>query len=102
VASDYLHYLGETGKPIKQTVSRLLHLKDVYGEKSLLYALEKALKLKISGADYVENLLYREITPEKEHIPVELKNPDLNDIRLSVPSLAEYDATAAKKGRKND
>lgn len=103
VASDYLHYLGETGKPIKHTVSRLLHLKDVYGEKSLLYALEKALKLKISGADYVENLLYREITPEKEHIPVELKNPDLNDIRLSVPSLAEYDATATKKnGRKND
>ena len=98
-ASDYLEALVEAGQPIKKNISRLLHLKDEYGVPSLLYSIRKALTLKAYGADYIENILYQEMTPVRVHDPVKLRNDDLNRIRLSMPSLAEYDAIAVKRSR---
>jgi hypothetical protein len=52
---------------------------------------------KAYGADYIENILYQEMTPQNHHQPVKLKDEDLNRIRLIEPSLAEYDAFILKR-----
>ena len=102
VAADYLEALPATGRPLQKTVSRLLDLRDRYGTKSVVYALNKALTRKLFGAEYVENILHQEMTPEIDHPPVVLKTEALNEIRLPSPSLEEYDAHAVRRNRKND
>lgn len=99
-AADYLEKLADSGQPIKKNVASLLKLFDEYGVSSLLYGLQKALSKKLYGADYVENILYQEMTPTTCHPPVKLKKQDLNEIRLTTPSLAEYDAMAVKRRKK--
>jgi transposase len=99
-AVDYLEKLTEASQPLKKTVAHLLQLQDKYGASSLIYALRKALAHKLYGSEYVENILYQEMTPTVHHRPVALKNEDLNQIRLSQPNLAEYDALALSRRKK--
>jgi len=101
-AADYLEKLADAGQPIKKNIARLLKLFDEYGQSSLLYGLQTALNKKLYGADYVENILYQEMTPATCHQPVKLKQQDLNEIRLSAPCLEEYDALALKRRKDND
>jgi transposase len=96
-AVDYFKALVETKQPIKKSVLKLLALKDEYGSASLLYAIQKATTFKAFGADYIENILYQEMTPKHQHPPVKLKNDALNRIRLTQPSLADYDADVLKR-----
>lgn len=91
-ARHYLQALADAGRPIKKTVSKLIDLKDEYGETSLIHAIKKAITYNAWGADYIENILYQEMTPHKHHPPVRLKDEALNRIRLTQPSLADYDA----------
>ena len=100
-ARDYLDALTEARQPIKKNVSRLLSLKDEYGAPSLLYAIKKSLAHKAYGAGYIENILYQEMTPKNHHQPVKLKDQTLNQIRLTEPSLADYDTHILKR-RNND
>jgi transposase len=100
-ARDYLEALAEARQPIKKNVSRLLCLKDEYGVPSVIEAIKKALDHKAYGADYVENILYQEMRPKNHHQPVKLKDQGLNQIRLTEPSLADYDAHILKR-RGND
>jgi hypothetical protein len=102
IAADYLEKLFSANKPIEKSVSKLLALKDEYGEAGLRFALEKALLKNLIGVDYIENILYQEMTPEVRHPPVILKDETLNDIRLTSPSLAEYDAVALQRKRNDD
>jgi transposase len=97
---EFLGGLSQSDQPIKKQVVALLNLKDQYGIQSLSWAILKALKHGAFGADYIENILYQEMTPTSEHDPVHLKNDALNRIRLSEPSLHDYDAIALKRGRK--
>lgn len=101
-ARDYLDALARAQLPIKKNVSKLLALKDQYGTPSLFFALEKALKHKAMGAEYIENILYQEMTPQNTHPPVKLKDEALNRIRLNEPSLADYDAFILKRRKKHD
>lgn len=101
-AEDYLEAIASSGQPIKKNVTRLLSFKDEYGALSLIYAIKKALQYKAYGADYIENILYQEMTPQKLHQPVKLKDDALNRIRLSEPCLADYDSYALIKRRNND
>ena len=101
-ALNYLEALVEAQQPIKKNVSRLLSLKDEYGVISLVYAIKKALVHKAYGADYIENILYQEMTPKNHHQPVRLKDEALNRIRLTEPSLAEYDAYILKRRHNDD
>ena len=96
-AVDYLAALVDARQPIKKNVARLLRIKDRYGAVSLIGAIRKAMAHKAYGADYIENILYQEKTPQKNHPPVKLKNEKLNNIRLPEPSLADYDAYILKK-----
>jgi len=101
-ALHYLEALVEAKQPIKKNVSRLLSLKDEYGVISLIHAIKKALVHKAYGADYIENILYQEMTPQNHHQPVRLKDEALNRIRLAEPSLAEYDAYILKRRHNDD
>ena len=96
-AVDYLKALLEAKQPIKKSVLKLLKLKDEYGSASLLYAIQKATSFKAYGADYIENILYQEMTPQHHHQPVKLKDDALNRIRLTQPCLADYDADVLKR-----
>jgi transposase len=96
----YLEALSRARQPIKKNVSKLLSLKDDYGAASVIYAIKKALIHNAIGADYIENILYQEMTPKKHHPPVRLKKEALNRIRLPEPSLVEYDAHAIKRSKK--
>jgi len=99
-ALEYLQAFVNAKLPIKKNVSKLLSLKDEYGAASVVYAIKKALVHNAIGADYIENILYQEMTPRKNHPPVRLKNEALNKIRLPEPSLVEYDAHVLKKRKK--
>ena len=101
-AVDYFKALVEAGQPIRKNVVKLLHLKDEYGAAGLLYAIQKAAAFNAYGADYIENILYQEMTPKYHHPPVKLKNDTLNRIRLTQPSLADYDAYVVKRRKSND
>jgi hypothetical protein len=96
-AADYLMALAEAGQPIKKNVAKLLLLKDQYSIGPLIGAIAKAIIHKAYGADYIENILYQDHKPQKQHLPVKLKNEALNQLRLSEPSLAEYDAYILKR-----
>ena len=99
-AVDYLEKLADASQPIKKTVNHLLLLGDKNGTPALMCAIKKALKHKLYGLSYVENILNQGITPVTNHAPVNLKKEDLNNIRLTSPNLAEYDAIALKRRRK--
>lgn len=99
-AVEYLQALAGAGQPLKKNVSKLLALKDDYGAVSVIYAVKKALIHNAIGADYIENILYQEMTPTRHHPPVRLKKESLNNIRLPEPSLAEYDAHVIKRNKK--
>ncbi|MEE8416035.1 MAG: IS21 family transposase [Desulfobacterales bacterium] len=99
-AVTYLQALSQARQPIKKNVLKLLSLKDDYGALSIIYALKKALAHNAIGADYIENILYQEMTPKKQHPPVRLKKEALNNIRLPEPSLEEYDAHVIKRSKK--
>lgn len=97
----FLEQMVLTKIPIRKNIVRLLALKDEYGQASLLYALQKALGKKLYRADYVENILFQEMTPVTSHLPVKLKQEKLNKILLTAPSLEEYDTIAIKRGKKH-
>jgi hypothetical protein len=97
----YLEKLTEARAPIKKDIAALLFLRDEYGDAALLYGLEKSLEKNVAGADYVRNILYQEMTPISDHLPVRLKKEELNEIRLTTPALAEYDAIALKRRNAN-
>ena len=86
----------EAKLPIKKNVAKLLSLKDEYGAASVLFAVRKAARKNALGADYIENILRQEMNPKRHHLPVKLKDENLNRIRLKQPSLSEYDAWALK------
>lgn len=96
----YIEGLVKTDQPIRKTVTKLLALKDEYGNSSLLIALQKAIAHNAYGADYIENILYQEMTPIKAHLPVVLKDKSINKIRLTEPSLHDYDTKALSGGKR--
>lgn len=101
-AREYLQALPQTRRSIKKDVSRLLALNHQYGTESLIYALKRAIQHNAYGADYIQNILFQEMNPQKNHPPVKLKDEALNRIRLSEPSLVDYDSFILKRRPKHD
>jgi transposase len=100
VAVEYLNGLCNAGQPLKKQVKRLLVLKDRYGTEALIYALTQSMACKAWGADYVENIVHQQMAPKNDHLPVKLKNEQLNRIRLHQPCLAGYDAHIIRRIKK--
>jgi hypothetical protein len=91
--------LATTNEPLKKSVTKLLALKEEYGTHALVDALQRATRHQAYGAHYIENILYQEMTPQRQHPPVRLKHPALNCIRLEEPSLEAYDAFVIKRNK---
>ena len=100
-AKTYLERLAATNQPIKNSLKKLLALKEEYGSYALIEAIKKATLHNAYGAHYIENILYQEMTPKTHHPPVRLKDDNLNSIRLEKPALAEYDALVVKRRKKS-
>jgi hypothetical protein len=87
----------------KKNVTKLLALKQDYGSAALLHAIGRALAHRAFGADYIENILYQDMTPSRAHPPVRIENREaLNRIRLQEPSLADYDTFVATRRSHHD
>ena len=87
---------------MKKNIHRLLALRDEYGSPALIEAIKQATAHKAYGADYIENILYQQMTPQRSHPPVKLTEAALNDIRLEEPSLEEYDAFVIRRKKHHD
>jgi len=100
-AKVYIEHLAASRLSLKNNVAKLLALKHDYGPFALKQAIAKALAHQAYGADYIENILYQEMTPQKSYPPVRLENNQaLNRIRLQEPCLADYDSWVVKmRGR---
>jgi hypothetical protein len=98
----YLERLAATRVPLKKNLERLLALHDEYGPSSLIEAIRQTSAHHAYGADYIENILYQQMTPLRIHLPVQLSQEALNRIRLEEPSLAEYDAFAIQRKKRHD
>lgn len=101
-AENYLEQLASTGRSLKKNLEKLLTLKDEYGGQAVIDAIKRAAVHRAYGADYIENILYQDMTPQRRHPPVRLVQNDFNHIRLETPSLAEYDALVVKGRFTND
>lgn len=101
-ARTYLQGMLDASVPIKKNITKILALKNEYGSAAIIAAIQKALRFNAYGADYIENILYQEMTPQKRHLPVKLKKDDLNRIVLTEPCLADYDAHVLKRRKKDD
>jgi len=101
-AKTYLEHLTTTNQPIKKELKKLLTLKDEYGSFQLIEAIKKASLHSAYGAHYIENILYQEMTPKRNHPPVKVTQENLNRIRLEEPSLAHYDAFVIRRRKSND
>ena len=77
-AKTYLEHLTATNQPIKKNLKKLLVLKDEYGSFALIEAIKKASLHNAYGAHYIENILYQEMTPKKNHPPVKVKQQYLS------------------------
>lgn len=95
----YLERLAATNLPLKKNIQRLLALRDEYGSTALCDAIGQATAHNAYGADYIENILYQQMTPQRTHTPVRLSEDALNHIRLEEPSLAEYDAFIIRRNK---
>ncbi|MBW2072942.1 MAG: IS21 family transposase [Deltaproteobacteria bacterium] len=101
VAKSYLEKLAANKRSLKKHVRKLLELKDEYGSCALEEAMKMAASHNAYGAHYIENILYQQMTPQRNHPPVRLKQDELNRIRLEEPALAEYDAFVLKRRKKS-
>jgi transposase len=99
-AKIYLERLAATNQALKKNVRKLLALHDEYGAYALIEAVKRATSHNAYGADYIENILYQEMTPPRNHPPVRVKQEHLNRIRLQQPSLAQYDAFVVRRRKR--
>jgi len=98
-ASEYLKSLGKARQPIKKNVLKMLKIREEYGKTALIDAIKKAIKYKAYGADYIENIIYQEMTPENQYLPVNLKDEEMNQIHLEEPCLEEYDRYIVQRSK---
>lgn len=98
----YIERLASTHLPLKKNIQALLALKDEYGAQALIDAIREATSHNAYGADYIQNILYQQMTPHRVHPPVRLKEEALNRIRLEEPSLADFDAFVIKRKKRDD
>lgn len=101
-AETFLEKIMEHKQPFTKGLKRLIALKQEYGPWALVTAMKKAATHQAFGLDYLENILYQEMTPQKRLPPLILKNEYLNQIQLEVPSLAEYDALILKRRHEHE
>ena len=85
--------------PLQKQGKKLLALKDASGAPALLDAMPRATLPQAVGAHSSENMLSREMPPQRQHPPVRLQHAHLHQIRLEAPALAAYEALVLTRTR---
>jgi hypothetical protein len=94
-----LEHLATTTDPLKKQGKKLLTRKDDSGAQALRDAMQRATLHQALGAHSIENILYQERPPQRQHPPVRLQQAHLNQIRLEDPALADYEAFVRSRTR---
>ena len=88
----YLRGLADSNRSLSRQITELLHLIRQYGPQAVAAALPKALTARAFGADYVANLLRQQLSPRNPQPPLQLRDPELNQLVTDPLSLLDYDA----------
>ncbi len=88
----YLRGLVDAGHSLLHQLHQLLDLARAYRPEQLAAALEKALASRAFGADYVAHLLRQMESPREPQPPLQLRDPELNQLATDPLSLLDYDA----------
>jgi transposase len=88
----YLRGLTDSNRALTRQITELLQLVRQYGPQVVAAALQKALAARAFGADYVANLLRQQLSPRNPQPPLQLRDPQLNQLVTDPLSLLDYDA----------
>jgi len=88
----YLRGLADSHRALSRQITELLQLIRLYGPPAVAGALQKALAARAFGADYVANLLRQQLSPRNPQPPLQLRDPELNQLVTDPLSLLDYDA----------
>jgi transposase len=88
----YLRGLADSNRALARQITELLQLIRQYGPEAVAGALQKAFKARAFGADYVANLLRQQLSPRNPQPPLQLRDPELNQLVTDPLSLLDYDA----------
>jgi transposase len=92
----YLRGLANSDRSLLRHLQELLALFRAYRPEQITAALEKALAARAFGADYVANLLHQIASPREPQPPLQLRDPELNQLTTDPLSLLDYDAFILK------
>lgn len=88
----YLRGLADSNRALARQITELLQLIRQYGPEAVAGALQKAFSARAFGADYVANLLRQQLSPRDPQPPLQLRDPELNQLVTDPLSLLDYDA----------
>ncbi|MGH9353650.1 MAG: hypothetical protein ACRD2G_16060, partial [Terriglobia bacterium] len=95
----YLRGLADSDRSLIRQLRELLDLFRAYRPEQVAAALGKALSARAFGADYVTNLLHQTASRREPQPPLQLRDPELNQLTTDPLSLLDYD-TFILKARK--
>ena len=95
----YLRGLADSDRSLLRQLRELLDLFRAYRPEQVAAALGKALAARAFGADYVAHLLHQIESPREPQPPLQLRDPELNQLSTDPLSLLDYD-TFILKARK--
>src|SRR5271157_2993897 len=84
--------LADSDRSLLRQLQELLALFRAYRPAQVAEALQKALAARAFGADYVANLLHQIASPRETQPPLQLRDPELNQLTTDPLSLLDYDA----------
>jgi hypothetical protein len=88
----FLRGVADSDRSLLRQLQELLALFRVYRPAQVAEALQKALAARAFGADYVANLLHQIESPREPQPPLQLRDPELNQLTTDPLSLLDYDA----------
>ncbi len=88
----YLRGLADSNRALSRQITELLQLIQQYGPEAVARALQKAFTARAFGADYVANILRQQLSPRNPQPPLQLRDPELNQLVTDPLSLLDYDA----------
>ena len=92
----FLRGLPDSDRSLLRQLQELLVLFRAYRPAQVAEALQKALAARAFGADYVANLLHQMESPREPQPPLQLRDPELNQLTTDPLSLLDYDAFILK------